>query len=108
VRHPPAGRRNTPQRLGTARLAATPSAPGPPMTLGNMCSLGVRSLAVICKLCHHEAVLPAERWGDAVLVRAFRPLMVCTVCGSVGADARPNWREIKASGNWRISAGVLT
>ena len=59
------------------------------MTLGNMRELGVRSLAVTCELCHHEAVLRADRWGDAVPVRAFRPRMVCTACVVVGADARP-------------------
>ena len=80
-----------------------PSPLGPPMTLGNMRSLGVRSLAVTCELCHHDAVLSAERWGDAVLVREFRRRMVCTVCGIIGADARPNWREMKARGNWRTT-----
>ena len=78
------------------------------MTPGNMRELGVRSLAVTCELCHHEAVLLADRWGDAVLVRAFRPRMVCTVCGIVGADARPNWREMQASGSWQnLFAGLL-
>ena len=67
------------------------------MTLGNMRELGVRSLFVTCELCHHVAVLPADRWGDVMLVSAFRPRMVCTRCGIVGADARPNWREMKAS-----------
>ena len=67
-----------------------------PMTLGNM-----RSLAVTCELCHHEAVLSVHRWTDASMVRAFRPHMVCTRCGIVGADARPNWREMHARGNWR-------
>jgi hypothetical protein len=43
------------------------------MTLGNMRELGVRSLAVTCELCHHEVVLPADRCGDEVLVRSFRP-----------------------------------
>ena len=38
------------------------------MTLGNMRSLGVRVRAH-CELCHHEAVLGADRWSDAVLVR---------------------------------------
>ena len=71
------------------------------MNLGNMRSLGVRSLAVTCEVCHHRAVLPADRWGDAVLVRAFGPRMVCTRCGIVGADARPDWREMQAGGNWR-------
>jgi hypothetical protein len=69
--------------------------------LGNMRELGVQSLVVTCELCHHEAVLSAECWGDAVLVRAFRPRMVCTRCGIVGAGARPNWREVNAQGNWR-------
>ena len=36
-----------------------------------------------------------------LLLREFRPRMVCTRCGIVGADARPNWREMKASGDWR-------
>jgi hypothetical protein len=57
----------------------------------------VRSLAVTCELCHHKAVLPADEWSDAVLVRAF-PRMVCTSCGIIGADARPNWREFAAQG----------
>lgn len=70
------------------------------MTLGNMRSLGVRSLAVTCELYNLGAVLPVDPWSDAVPVRAFAPRMVCTACGIVGADARPNWREMEASGNW--------
>ena len=81
-----------------SRLIVMPSPPGPPMNLGNMRELGVRSLAVTCELCHHQAVLPADRWGDAVFVSAFRPRMVCTRCGIVVADARPDWREFKAQG----------
>lgn len=69
------------------------SLPHPPMTLGNMRELGVRSLAVTCELCHHEAVVPAGHWRDGALVRAFRPRIVCTQCGIIGADARPNWRD---------------
>jgi hypothetical protein len=34
--------------------------------------------------------------GDDVLVPAFGPRMVCTRCGIIGADARPNWREHRA------------
>ena len=68
--------------------------------------MGVRSLAVTCEVCHHEAVLSADGWGDAVLLRALRPRMVCIVCGIVGADARPNRREMKASGNWRAGPVV--
>jgi hypothetical protein len=64
-----------------------------PMTIGNMRELGVRSLFVSCWNCHHQAVLSAERWRDDVAVPAFGPRMVCTGCGIVGADARPNWKE---------------
>jgi hypothetical protein len=54
------------------------------MTLGNMRELGVRSLAVTCELCHHEAILAADAWPNAVLVRTFASRMVCTRCGIVG------------------------
>jgi len=27
-------------------------------------------------------------------VPSFGPKMVCTKCGTIGADARPNWREV--------------
>jgi hypothetical protein len=58
--------------------------------IGNMRSLRVRSLAVPCELCH---VLNAEPWSDNVPVPTFGLRMVCTHCGIIGADARPNWRE---------------
>jgi hypothetical protein len=43
------------------------------MTLGNMRANGVRSLAVSCHLCHHEAVLSADSWPDDVPVPTFGP-----------------------------------
>jgi hypothetical protein len=64
-----------------------------PMTLGNMRENGVRSPDVSCWNCPHRAVLSADRWPDDVPVPAFGPRMVCTSCGIVGADARPNWQE---------------
>jgi hypothetical protein len=73
------------------------------MTLGNMRELGVRTLAVTYEPCHHEAILGADVRPDAVLVRTFASRMVCTRCGIVGADARPNWRENPDSMNPRIS-----
>jgi hypothetical protein len=54
---------------------------------------GVRSLSVVCELCHHEAVLNVGGYGDAVPVPAFGPHMVCTACGIIGAHTRPNWQE---------------
>lgn len=66
---------------------------GPPMTLANMRANGVRSLSVRCELCHHEAVINVDAFAEAVTVPAFSPRMVCTGCGIVGADVRPNWLE---------------
>jgi hypothetical protein len=54
---------------------------------------GVRSLDVSCWNCHHRAVVSADPWPDHVPVPAFGPRMVCTGCGIIGADARPNWKE---------------
>ena len=74
-----------------------------PMTLGNMRANGVRSLDVSCWRCHHRAILSAERWPDSVPVPTFGPRMVCTKCGIIGADARPNWRE-KTSAAYPLAA----
>lgn len=71
------------------------------MSLGNMRELGVRSLAVTCLACDHQAILTIDRYPDRVTVPAFGPRMVCTRCGLVGADARPNWLEHDAAGNFR-------
>ncbi len=64
-----------------------------PMTLGNMRENGVRSLDVSCWLCHHRAIMSADPWPEHVPVPTFGPRMVCTRCGIIGADARPNWQE---------------
>ena len=66
---------------------------GPPMTLRNMRAQGVRSLSISCFLCHRGTVLSVDRWPDDVPVPSFGPRMVCTGCGIIGADARPNWQE---------------
>ena len=71
-----------------------------PMTLGNMRESGVRSLHVWCGNCRcsHQAVLDVERYPDEIPVPSFGPRMMCTRCGFVGADARPNWKEAKPYG----------
>ena len=65
---------------------------GTMMTLGNMRENGVRSLAITCGAvhCHHDAVIDVSAFADDVIVPYFGPRMVCTVCGAIGADARPN------------------
>ena len=64
-----------------------------PMSLGNMRANGVGSLLVYCFACHHEVVFGVEDYPDDMPVPAFSPRMVCTRCGMIGADARPNWSE---------------
>jgi len=69
--------------------------PVEPMTLANMRANGVRSLAITCSSlwCSHRGVLDVSSDLDNVAVPWFGPRMVCTVCGAIGADARPNWNE---------------
>jgi hypothetical protein len=55
------------------------------MTLGNMRQHGVRSFAVACSIGHHEAIISPG------------PRMVCTKCGIVGADARPNASRLRTT-----------
>jgi hypothetical protein len=66
-----------------------------PMTLGNMRANGVHTLAVWCegRGCNHQLILDVSRFADDVPVPAFGPRMACTICGVIGADARPNWQE---------------
>jgi hypothetical protein len=83
-----------------------------PMTLGNMRANGVRSLAVHCWQCHHQVVINADQWSDDVPVPTFGPRMVCTRCGVVGADARPDCqeqppRESLTGVQWRSTKGRL-
>jgi hypothetical protein len=64
-----------------------------PMDLTNMRQNGVRSLLVMCYGCRYEVILNVDQYPGDLLVREFRPRMVCTKCGMVGADVRPNWKE---------------
>jgi hypothetical protein len=73
---PPARRRNEPYR-------------GPPVTLGHIRSHGARHLLIYCStgLCHHGAVINADRWPDDTVLNDLCPRAVCTQCGMIGADA---------------------
>jgi hypothetical protein len=75
--------------LATSRL----NFPIEPMDLANMRQNGVRSLAVHCPQCPKEVILNVDHLPGDLTVPLFGPPMVCTKCGRVGADARPNWRE---------------
>jgi hypothetical protein len=68
------------------------------MTLRNMREHGVHSLDIRCGAlwCNHEAILDVSTYADDLTVPSFGPRMVCTICGAIGADARPNWKETAA------------
>src|SRR5438105_2987236 len=41
--------------------------------------------------CHHSATMNADWLPDGMPVRALCSRMVCTRCGMIGADVRPDW-----------------
>lgn len=70
------------------------------MTLGNMRSLGVRSIAAICEetLCGHSAPLNVDLLPGNYPVPDIALRLRCSRCGSKAVSTRPDWREANASG----------
>jgi hypothetical protein len=64
-----------------------------PMDLANMRANGVRSLDVQCNTCRHQVIMNVDHLAGDLTVPSFGPRMVCTKCGNIGADVRPNWKE---------------
>jgi|SRR5690242_15754392 hypothetical protein len=66
------------------------------VTLGHIRSHGCRELLVYCVSgrCHHATTINADHWPDKLPVRSLCARMVCTACGCVGADVRPNWSPL--------------
>jgi hypothetical protein len=68
-----------------------------PMDLTNMRANGVRSLDVQCHNCRHRVIVNVDHLPGDLTVPSFGPRMVCTKCGTIGADVRPNWQERRRS-----------
>jgi hypothetical protein len=69
---------------------------GPPVTLGHIRSHGVRRLLVYCTeglWCYHSAIIEADRWPDDTVLLDLGRKLVCTRCGIIGGQARPNWDD---------------
>ena len=64
-----------------------------PVTLGQIRAHGCRDILIYCGSiwCNHSATLNADWLPDDIAVRSLSPRMVCTRCGLVGADVRPDW-----------------
>jgi hypothetical protein len=65
----------------------------PPVTMGHIRSHGCRDLLVYCGSgrCRHSAAINADWLPGDMPVRSLCPRMVCTRCGMIGADVRPDW-----------------
>jgi hypothetical protein len=57
---------------------------GPPVTLGHIRSHGVRRLLIYCStgLCHHGAIIDADRWPDDTVLLDLEHRAVCTTFGT--------------------------
>jgi hypothetical protein len=66
----------------------------PPVTLGHIRAHGCRGVLVYCESiwCNHSAEINADWLPDDTPMRSLCPRMVCTACGLIGADVRPDWR----------------
>jgi len=65
----------------------------PPVTICHIRGHGCRHLLVYCGSgrCHHSACIKGDWLPDDLPVRSLCGRMVCTVCGMIGADVRPDW-----------------
>src|ERR1700738_1519263 len=64
-----------------------------PVTMGHIRGHGCRDLLVYCNSgrCHHRATMNADWLSDETPLQSLCRRMVCTRCGMIGADVRPDW-----------------
>jgi hypothetical protein len=64
-----------------------------PVTMGHIRSHGCRDLLVYCisPWCNYDAKLNGDWLSDDTVLLDLDPRMVCTACGLIGADVRPDW-----------------
>ena len=62
-----------------------------PMTLGNMRSLGVRSVSATCEKCSHEAAILVDALPDDVPVPDVALKLRCSRCGARDVKTVPRW-----------------
>jgi hypothetical protein len=74
-------------------MAQRSSVTFPSVTLGHIRGHGCRDPLVYCAAmnCSHRGTLNADRWPDDTPIRPLGKRMVCTRCGHIGADVRPDW-----------------
>jgi hypothetical protein len=67
--------------------------------LGHIRGHGCRDLLVYCDSiwCNHSAKLNADWLSDDTALLTLEPRMVCTACGLIGADVRPDRRRTRTA-----------
>jgi hypothetical protein len=68
----------------------------PLVTLAHIRGHGCPRLLVYCTSpwCNHSATLNADWLPDETALLDLDPRMVCTACGLIGADVRPDWASV--------------
>jgi hypothetical protein len=63
------------------------------ITLGEMRASGVRGLLIYCAdyKCSHWITVNADQWPDDTRLSNLAGRFACTVCGTRGADVRPDF-----------------
>jgi hypothetical protein len=66
-----------------------------PVTMGHIRGHGVTRLLVYCESlwCNHSATIEADWPPDDTILRPLGRRMICTACGLIGADVRPDWSQ---------------
>jgi hypothetical protein len=62
-------------------------------TFAEMRASSVRGLLIYCSdyKCSHSTAISGDRWPDDVRLSDIEPLFTCQVCGTKGADVRPDF-----------------
>jgi hypothetical protein len=72
----------------------------PPVTMRHIRGHGCHNLLVYWSSpwCNHSATLNADWLPDDTVLLDLDPRMVCTACGLIGIDTRPEWTPMISSG----------
>ncbi|MBW5438744.1 hypothetical protein FXB41_29475 [Bradyrhizobium canariense] len=68
------------------------------ITFGELREMGISGVMVWCHCGHHVAV-SADRWPDELRLSDLERRFICQVCGSRGADVRPDFAPPKMGTN---------
>nr|WP_027542910.1 hypothetical protein [Bradyrhizobium sp. WSM2254] len=65
------------------------------ITFGEMREKGARGVLIYCAdyRCGHSTALSANRWPDDVRLSDIERRFICTACGELGADVRPDFNR---------------